>query len=54
MLICSEANSRLLLRASVTACSFSVSTPAVINFLVWNPAFMKSGFLARVSETHGA
>jgi hypothetical protein len=51
ILICSEANSRLHLSASMMACSFSVSSPAVMNLPIWNPAFMKSGFSARVSTT---
>jgi hypothetical protein len=54
MLICSQANSRSHLSASVMACSFSVSTAVVINLSMWNLALMKLGSLVRVSSTHGA
>jgi hypothetical protein len=54
MLICSEANSRFHLSASVMAYSFSVSTTTGIKLPMWNPDLMKSGSLASVLATHGA
>jgi hypothetical protein len=53
-LICCEADSRLPLGASVIVHSFSMSTAAVINLPMWNPTFMKSRFLVRLSVTHYA
>jgi hypothetical protein len=50
-LICSNANSRLHVSVSLMACSFSVSTPVVINLLMRNRAFIKLGFIERVLVT---
>jgi hypothetical protein len=50
-LILVEAESNSVQSASVLKRSASVSTAAVINLPMWNPALIKSGLLARVFAT---
>jgi hypothetical protein len=48
-----ESESKSLCRTWISVCSTSVFTVAIIYFLMWNPALMKSWSSARESATHG-